>query len=90
MDLVSADPVTPSTAITYPLEMGVGATADDAAVMAGYAMFAPQADDAIELQIDLATGGLQKTKINVPVDGGFKAGTSYAITFEVYVCRDNS
>ena len=76
------DPVTPSTAITYPLEMGVGATADDAAVMAGYAMFAPQADDAIELQIDLETGGLQKTKINVPVDGGFKAGTSYAVTLK--------
>ena len=45
-------------------------------------MFAPQADDAIELQIDLATGGLQKTKINVPVDGGFKAGTSYAVTLK--------
>ena len=24
----------------------------------------------------------QKTKINVPVDGGFKAGTSYAVTLK--------
>ena len=81
LDLVSADPVTPSSTIAYPLEMGVGATADDA-VMAGYAMFAPQTADAIELQVDLVAGGLQKPKISVPADGGFKAGTSYAITLK--------
>ena len=60
----------PSSTIAYPLEMGVGATADDA-VMAGYAMFAPQTADAIELQVDLVAGGLQKPKISVPADGGF-------------------
>ena len=63
LDLVSADPVTPSSTIAYPLEMGVGATADDA-VLAGYAMFAPQTADAIELQVDLVAGGLQKPKIS--------------------------
>ena len=80
LDLVAAEPITPSNVISYPLEMGVGA-ADDA-VMAGYAMFAPQTSGSIELQIDLETGGLQKPEITVPVGGGFQNGTSYAITLK--------
>lgn len=46
--------------------------AADDAVMAGYAMFAPQTSGSIELQIDLETGGLQKPEITVPVGGAFK------------------
>lgn len=81
LDLVATQPGASPTAITYPLAMGVGATAD-AAVVAGYAMFAPQATGNIELQIEMAAGGLQKKQIDAPADGGFKAGTSYAITLK--------
>ena len=69
--------------------MGVGATVD-AAVMAGYAMFAPQADDAIELQIDLATGGLQKIEDKRSRRRRFQSGYFVCRYLEVYICRDNS
>lgn len=82
LDLVKADPATPTTAITYPLELGVGATATNAA-MAGYAMFAPQATgtNAVELQINTEDGGLQKPTVAIPT-GGFLPGSAYEITLK--------
>ena len=82
LDLVKADPTTPTTAISYPLTLGVGATAADAA-MAGYAMFAPQANgtSAVELQINTETGGLQKPTVAIPT-GGFLPGNAYEITLK--------
>lgn len=82
LDLVKADPATPTTAISYPLTLGVGATATNAA-MAGYAMFAPQANGgtAVELQINTETGGLQKPTVAIPT-GGFLPGSAYEITLK--------
>lgn len=82
LDLVKADPTTPKTPISYPLTLGVGTTAANAA-MAGYAMFAPQANgtSAVELQIDTETGGLQKPTVAIPT-GGFLPGNAYEITLK--------
>lgn len=82
LDLVKADPATPTTAINYPLTLGVGTTAASA-VLAGYAMFAPQANgtSAVELQIDTETGGLQKPTVAIPT-GGFLSGNAYEITLK--------
>lgn len=82
LDLVKADPTTPTTAISYPLTLGVGATAASA-VLAGYAMFAPQANgtSAVELQINTETGGLQKPTVAIPT-GGFLPGNAYEITLK--------
>lgn len=68
-----------NAAITWPIDLGVGT---DNAVTTGYAMFAPvAAGGSIELQIDLADGGLQKKTISAPTDG-FKQGYSYEITLK--------
>ena len=80
LDLAAAQPTAPTTAITYPLSLGVG-TADNA-VVAGYAMFAPKSTGSIELQINMETGGSQKATISVPASKGFEAGTAYAITLK--------
>lgn len=80
LDLVEAQPTAPTTAISYPLSLGVG-TADNA-VMAGYAMFAPKTTGSIELQINMETGDSQKATISVPASKGFEAGTAYAITLK--------
>lgn len=80
LDLVAAQPTAPTTAITYPLSLGVGAAEN--AVMAGYAMFAPKSTGSIELQINMKTGGSQKATISVPASKGFEAGTAYAITLK--------
>ena len=80
LDLVAAQPTAPTTAITYPLSLGVGTA--DKAVMAGYAMFAPKSTGSIELQINMKTGGSQKATISVPASKGFEAGTAYAITLK--------
>lgn len=69
-----------NTAITWPIDLGVGT---DNAVTTGYAMFAPvAAGGSIELQIDLADGGLQKKTISAPATDGFKPGYSYEITLK--------
>jgi len=81
LDLIKADPATPTTPITYPLTLGVGQTAADA-VLAGYAMFAPQAANGeVKLQIETEKGGLQKPKVAIPA-GGFLPGHAYAITLK--------
>lgn len=81
LDLIKADPATPTTLITYPLTLGVGPTAASA-VLAGYAMFAPQAANGeVELQIETEKGGLQKPKVTIPA-GGFLPGHAYAITLK--------
>lgn len=82
LDLVKTQPTSPTTAIAYPLELGVGTTAASA-VLAGYAMFAPQANgtSAVELQIDTETGGLQKPTVAIPT-GGFLPGNAYEITLK--------
>lgn len=84
LDLVKKDPTaSPSTDITYPLTIGIADKADASTVTtAGYAMFAPQATGKITLKIALSAGGDQTAEVNVPADGGFKAGTSYAITLK--------
>lgn len=82
LDLIEANPtVTPATVISYPLTLGVGTAAN--AAMAGYAMFAPQANgtSAVELQIDTETGGLQKPTVAIPT-GGFLPGNAYEITLK--------
>lgn len=82
LDLIEANPtVTPATVISYPLTLGVGTAAD--AAMAGYAMFAPQANgtSAVELQINTETGGLQKPTVAIPT-GGFLPGNAYEITLK--------
>lgn len=83
LDLVKVNPTaSPSTAISYPLTIGIADNADAATVTtAGYAMFAPQATGKIELKIALSAGGNQTAQVAVPT-GGFKAGTSYAITLK--------
>lgn len=81
LDLIKADPATPTTPITYPLTLGVAQTAAGA-VLAGYAMFAPQAANGdVELQIETEKGGLQKPKVTIPA-GGFLPGHAYAITLK--------
>lgn len=83
LDLIEANPtVTPATVISYPLTLGVGTTAASA-VLAGYAMFAPQANgtSAVELQINTETGGLQKPTVAIPT-GGFLPGNAYEITLK--------
>lgn len=83
LDLVKVNPTaSPSTAITYPLTIGIADDADAVTVTtAGYAMFAPQATGKITLKIALSAGGNQTAQVTVPT-GGFKAGTSYAITLK--------
>ena len=82
LDLVKTQPTSPTTAIAYPLELGVGTTAASA-VLAGYAMFAPQANgtSAVELQINTETGGLQNPTVAIPT-GGFLPGNAYEITLK--------
>lgn len=83
LDLIEANPtVTPATVISYPLTLGVGTTAASA-VLAGYAMFAPQTNgtSAVELQINTETGGLQKPTVAIPT-GGFLPGHAYEITLK--------
>ena len=83
LDLIEANPtVTPATVISYPLTLGVGTTAASA-VLAGYAMFAPQTNgtSAVELQINTETGGLQKPTVAIPT-GGFLPGNAYEITLK--------
>lgn len=81
LDLVKAGPTTPTTAITYPLTLGVGSTN---AAMAGYAMFAPQTAGNVVLKIELSVGGTQTVNVPVPTTptGGFLHGSAYEITLK--------
>lgn len=79
LTLVKVNPAD-DAAITWPIDLGIGT---GNAVTTGYAMFAPVTTGAsIELQIDLANGGLQKKTIPAPATDGFKEGYSYDITLK--------
>ena len=84
LDLIEANPaVTPATVINYPLTLGVGTTTD--AVLAGYAMFAPQTAGNVVLKIELSVGGTQIVNVPVPTTptpAGFLHGHAYEITLK--------
>lgn len=84
LDLIEANPaVTPATVINYPLTLGVGTTTD--AVLAGYAMFAPQTAGNVVLKIELSVGGTQTVNVPVPTTptpAGFLHGHAYEITLK--------
>ena len=83
LDLIEANPaVTPATVINYPLTLGVGTTTD--AVLAGYAMFAPQTAGNVVLKIELSVGGTQTVNVPVPTTptAGFLHGNAYEITLK--------
>ena len=69
--------------ITYsndaPLALGVGASSN--AVLAGYAMFAPQADKDIILIVETEKGRKQEATVKAPQDG-FLAGCSYEVVLK--------
>lgn len=69
--------------ITYsndaPLALGVGDNTK--AVLAGYAMFAPQGSKDIILIVDTKDGGKQEATVKAPT-GGFLAGCSYEVVLK--------
>lgn len=69
--------------IGYPLSLPVGT---DNALLAGYAMFAPQvsetpSENAITLSVETTVDGIRTVVIAAP-EGGFKAGYSYLVTLK--------
>ena len=62
-----------------PLALGAGDAS--AAILAGYAMFAPQQTKNIILIVDTQEGGKQEATVNAPRDG-FLAGCSYEVVLK--------
>lgn len=84
LDLIEANPTaSPATVIGYPLTLGVGPTAVSA-VLAGYAMFAPQTTGNVVLEIKLSVGGTQTVSVPIPTTptAGFLHGHAYEITLK--------
>jgi len=82
LPLVKQDPSDNST-ISSSIELGVGS---DNAVLAGYAMFAPQisgtsSENDIQLAVVTSVGGEHTATVSAPT-GGFKAGYSYVVTLK--------